>query len=323
VIRCQKCNFPLIPEKIEDEWLFSCSICNSQKQRNDSTFKCDCSEEGDVTYSTDIRILPGAGFLEAANDFINNTLKIKQFSDSFIIIGNTLRLIKLNKIRSDNLEYSLQNFNKWKTRARIKYQKASINKIKGDCRTLGRIKEKCKEKNYHPTKEDCQNCKISKMINERIIKGEYICLSRLFGFAIDEFFDGIHHGAEGADIQYEDIDADGKTWKIGIHLKSRNPNTKRCIGRGDKRIKGLYAQYCYSIYQINEGLLDEEIVGVSIPNTICPDVIASFKYLARRFKIPLLILQEEDWVRILHRAFEIIDLETHLKVPFESIQNLT
>jgi hypothetical protein len=194
--------------------------------------------------------------------------------------------------------------------ARINFQNPADSLKKEYCTTLGRIKEKCKRNNSHPTKEICAKCQQSMVTEKRIKEGEWMCLSRLFGIAIDEFFDGIHHGHEGMDLQYVDCDSDGNERKVGIHLKSRNYHKYRGIGRGDKKIKGLYAQYCYSIYQVVEGSLDEDIVGISIPNTIKQDVIESFRYMSQRFNIPIIILQEEDWIRILHIVLEKIELDS-------------
>ncbi|MHA1279858.1 MAG: hypothetical protein ACTSQ8_21870 [Candidatus Helarchaeota archaeon] len=310
ILRCSKCSLPFVPKMTDKGLRFSCPICDSIIIEDNELYKCECGEEIDITFSTDIKILPGSGFLRAVNNFINDILKSHQFNNSFVVIGQTLRLIRFRNKKPSKLEYSLHDFSKWNKRARIQFQKPSEYNLKNFYTILGRIKEKCKEKNYHPSSLDCQNCKMSNINNERIEKGEYMCLSRLFGFAIDEFFDGIHHGNEGADIQYEDFDHDSRKRKIGIHLKSRNIHKPNGIGRGKYRIKGLYAQYCYSIYQINENILDEDIMGISIPNKINSDVLESFRYISKMFNIPIIILQDEDWMKILNRAFELINLET-------------
>jgi hypothetical protein len=209
------------------------------------------------------------------------------------------------------LEYQLQDFFKWSRSARINYQTPADSKKKNYCTILGRIKEKCKKNNSHPTKEICAECQQSKITEERINNGGWMCLSRLFGIAIDEYFDGIHHGYEGFDLRYDDYDPERNEHKIGIHLKSRNIRSPKGVGRGDDNIKGLYAQYCYSIYQANENQLDEDIIGISIPNIINQDVIESYRYMSQCFNIPIIILQELDWIRILHRVFELIALDNY------------
>ncbi len=306
IILCPDCNTPLGAKHIDGKWVFCCTACKSFSIEDGTTYSCDCGEQIEITYSTDNRVLPGADFLRAVYEF-SERLQDISFDDSFIIIGRTLRLISLQKHQTHDYLVQLSDFHKWSKTARIQFQKPPQSKLIEYLRILGRIKEKCKKTNYHPKQSDCDVCKKSKISRKRIEDGKYMCLSRLFGIAINEFFDGIHHGYEGADIQYEDNNQNISV-KVGVHLKSRNPNVKKPIGRGKKSIKGLYAQYCYSIFQVAQSILDEDIMGISIPNVIAPDVLASFRFLAEKFQIPILILQEAEWIRILHTSLEVADL---------------
>ena len=139
----------------------------------------------------------------------------------------------------------------------------------------------------------------------RIQSGNEICLPRLFGYAIDENFDGIHHGHEIADIRYLDILVEnGEELNLGIHLKSRQHPRPRGLGRSVGSIKGLYTQYCYSAYSSAMRGENIDVIGISVPNVINDQVIENFVYLANQLGFSLIILAEDDWVKILDAAIE-------------------
>jgi hypothetical protein len=139
----------------------------------------------------------------------------------------------------------------------------------------------------------------------RILKGDEICLPRIFGYAIDKDFDGIHHGHEIADIRYPDIlDETGEQLNLGIHLKSREHSRKRGLGRSVPSVKGLYTQYCYSAYLAASKGENLNVIGISVPNVINDGVIENFQYLANQLGYPLVILTEVEWVKILDASIE-------------------
>jgi hypothetical protein len=144
----------------------------------------------------------------------------------------------------------------------------------------------------------------------RIKAGNDLCLSRLFGYAVDEEFDGVHHGHEIADIRYPDLWINtGEEKQIGIHLKSRERSKVRGLGRSVPSIKGLYTQYCHSAYLATIQGADLDIIGVSIPNTINDEVREDFQFVSGQFGYPLVILDEEDWFRIIDAAIEKATIE--------------
>jgi hypothetical protein len=139
----------------------------------------------------------------------------------------------------------------------------------------------------------------------RIQSGIEFCLPRLFGFAIDMEFNGVHHGHEIADIRYDDVLYDTEEHlALGIHLKSRQRSRPRGLGRSVGCVKGLYTQYCYSAYLSAMRGEKIDVIGISVPNIINDRVIENFEYLAAQLGFPLIILSENDWVKILDAAIE-------------------
>jgi hypothetical protein len=51
------------------------------------------------------------------------------------------------------------------------------------------------------------------------------------------------------------------------------------------------------------------VIGISVPNTINFQVIENFEYLANRLGFPLVILAEEEWLKILDACFERAEVE--------------
>lgn len=144
---------------------------------------------------------------------------------------------------------------------------------------------------------------------ERILSGTDICLPRIFGYAIDERFDGIHHGREIADIRYSDVlEETGEQLNLGIHLKSRERPRKLGLGRSVPSVKGLYTQYCYSAYLAAMRGENLNAIGISVPNVISKEVIDNFQYLANQLGYHLVILAEDEWIKILDAAIEKAEL---------------
>jgi hypothetical protein len=167
------------------------------------------------------------------------------------------------------------------------------------------MKEKCKQ---HPTLSDCNACLTQKISIEHFESGN-VCLLRTFGIPISTKFDGIHHGHEIADIVYTDS-IDGVNCKIGIHVKSAGTDkTKNGLGRSKNKIKELYAQIFYSLYQISQGIENFDILGIAIPNRVSEDVISSMKEILFRYGISFISIDKETWEKIIVSAEECLQFD--------------
>ena len=240
--------------------------------------------------------------MKTLHDFMS-ILEGQNFDGSFLIMGNLLRLIPARRVLGNHL--SLYSLRAWRVRAHIHQRNLSDRKKAKYTKALNLIKEKCTRNGGHPTREICAACMNEEITMQRILAGREICLPRIFGYAIDENFDGIHHGREIADIRYADInEGNSEQLNLGIHLKSRDTPKRNGLGRSVSAIKGLYTQYCYSAYLA--GMRGENLgaIGISIPNLISEEVKENFQYLSNQLGLPLIILTEDDWVKILDAVFE-------------------
>jgi len=123
-------------------------------------------------------------------------------------------------------------------------------------------------------------------------------------------FDGIHHGNEIADIYYDDY-INNVPIKIGIHVKSKTQdNYVNGLGRSCRKIKELYAQVFYSIYQHISGQQHFDVIGIAIPKIISNDVICSMRDLLKKIGISFITVDKSDWLKIYKLA--------HNNVLFES-----
>ncbi|GAP13241.1 hypothetical protein LARV_00992 [Longilinea arvoryzae] len=301
LLRCHECNFPLAPVENSQHLTFHC-INHPQILIQDGPFVCECGAELDITPSTDLRIFPGAEHLKTLHDFMS-ILEGQNFDGSFLIMGNLLRLLPARRVPGNRL--SLNNLRAWRVRAHIHQRNLTDRKKAKYTKALNKIKEKCARNGGHPTIEICTECMHEEITVQRILTGREICLPRLFGYAIDENFDGIHHGREIADIRYADIiEENDEQLNLGIHLKSRDTQKQNGLGRSVSAIKGLYTQYCYSAYLSGARDANLNAIGISIPNVIGEDVKENFDFLSTHLGFPLIILDEDDWVKILDIAIE-------------------
>ena len=69
-------------------------------------------------------------------------------------------------------------------------------------------------------------------------------------------------------------------------------------------MKGLYTQYCYSAYLAAMKGERINVIGISVPNILNDQVIDNFEYLSAQLGFPLIILSEDEWVKILDAAIE-------------------
>lgn len=312
LLRCPDCQDPLQPTTNDNgQTIFQCEKHPDALTILDGhQIRCDCGSEMDITLSTDIRIYPGANLLKSLHHFLAE-MENQQYDGSFQIQGNILHLVSKN--RNGMNQYNLDNFQCWQTRAHLHQRHPGENVAESYRSALSRLKEKCHQNNWHPSRETCVACMREQVTRKKVFDGSTksnICLPRLMGYAIDMDFDGIHHKHEIADIRYPDVLIDtGEQRNIGIHLKSRERPRKSGLGRSASGIKGLYAQYCHSVYSSAHRDVNMEIVGISIPNTINQEVTEDFQYLSNQLGFPLVILTEEDWVKILDAVLEKAEIE--------------
>lgn len=304
--QCPDCQAPYQPIIDDDQQIvFRCEKHPEHRIQDNQQVACECGGELEITFSADICIFPGADLIKSVHKYLS-AIESQSYDGTFLIQGNCLRLVP--KHRNVHHHYLLSNFRYWRARAR--YHQRNVNEATAEKyrRILFRIKEKCAHNDWHPTRETCLACMREQISLRKILAGstkDHICLPRLLGYAIDEEFDGIHHGHEVADIRYQDIlDETGRELNLGIHLKSREIPRKRGLGRSVSGVKELYAQYCHSVYLAAMDMETLDVIGISIPNNLHGDVIDDFHFLANQLGIPLMILAEDDWIKILDAAIE-------------------
>jgi hypothetical protein len=303
---CSICGSPLIPRVQNNEFIFVCPNHPQDLLLNDHSFACECGKEIEITFSSDLMIFPGARLLDSIHKFLD-ILENQGFDGNFVINGNILRVIpkKHLEYKFETNEYNLDQFHLWRNIAHI-HQCPVSDKEKEEYRhLLMNIKEKCKRNNLHPGYETCNLCMNEKLTISRIKAGKELCLARVLGYAIDKNFNGVHHKYEIADVQYADNIVNSKNEvNIGIHLKSREKQRPEGLGRSVHSIKGLYTQYCYSAYLKTSSIINLDIIGISIPNIIKNEIRQNFNFLSNQFGIPLIILDEDLWLKILKSVFE-------------------
>ena len=303
LLRCPLCQSPLAPVMTDEQQVvFQCMKHPEQRIANNQKTICECGGELEITFSTDIRIFPGAALIKSLHEFLS-VLENQHYDGTFLITANIFRLVPKKNIAVT--QYHLGDFKYWRIRAHF-HRRNPTDEHKKEYRiALNDIKEKCSRNNSHPTRDMCNACMREVISRERILSGTDICLPRIFGYAIDERFDGIHHGREIADIRYSDIlEETGEQLNLGIHLKSRERRRKLGLGRSVPSVKGLYTQYCYSAYLAAMRGENLNAIGISVPNVISKEVIDNFQYLANQLGYPLVILAEDEWVNILDAAIE-------------------
>lgn len=141
-----------------------------------------------------------------------------------------------------------------------------------------------------------------------------ICLPRALGFPIDHKFNGIHHGHEIADVQYQDtIDGTAQPVILAIHLKSRRQSSKGGLGRGVHSIQALYTQLFYSAYVALSEAVHFDVIGISIPNNVSTSVIESMQRLLNDLGFSFLVIDEGEWMKIVDTTLEQLQFETSAK----------
>lgn len=305
--RCRDCGSSIVDNMIPFGSELKCKSCGNISSIDD--YSCDCGNPIEITNLLNhVFVYPNLDTVREIKEILNNkTRDVVNFS-YFVLSLNQLKIISTDT----NIQWQeirLHDLIKWKTRAKINtitFSNKDEKRIQG---YLKKAREKCPINNKSPRKEDCKSCE-SKTLTESDLKSGNICLLRLYGLAIEEFFDGIHHGYEKADIVYRDtlIDTQGELL-IGIHFKSRG-NVKKPIGRGHKNIKEVMSQFVYSLYMNSIGKYKFDVIGISIPNIIEENMRLSFVEVSKLFNTRFICLEEPDWYKIIAKAEEnlIIDL---------------
>ncbi len=307
IYKCKNCSSLLIDES---ELLNSKLICKSCKSStNIDDFKCECGATIEMNdFLNHIFIYPDLETIIEIKDVLNSKVRDIVDFNYFVFSFSQIKIIE-NSVADNWKEMHLHDLKKWVTLGKINtivIGKQDERRIRG---YLSKAKEKCPIKDYHPRESDCIICK-SKTLSESDLKSGNICLLRLYGLAIEEFFNGIHHGNEEADISYVDEFLEsGDELRIGIHFKSK-ANVKKEVGRGNEFIKGVMSQFVYSLYMTKVGTFNFNVIGVSIPNIIEKNMRNSFIEVSKLFNTDFICLEEPDWIKIVAKAEENIILDS-------------
>jgi hypothetical protein len=303
--RCPDCIIPYSVRIKDDVIDVVCPKCNHEIS-TDQKLICECGTELEIAnIENHILVYPGFSLQQAIEDFINQNLDELNWQGVFIIDGLVLKLLQL---RAPQKELPgiirLSQLGSWQDKALYSRRKPNHKYLP----LLVMTKEKCFRNNAPPTIESCKICKKSNITEAQLQKKKEVCLPRIFGLPIDKEFDGIHHRYEIADIKYEDT-YNGIAVNLGIHLKSRTRARPEGLGKSVYPIKSLYTQTFFSAYQVLKGDADFDVIGISIPNAIKQEVIDSIQLLLNKLGYVLLVLDENDWLKIFDAALETIAFE--------------
>ena len=294
IVKCPQCEAIIDCIFERNDIIFRCPSCNNVIVPNE--YHCDCGEQCPILDPiSHLFIHPTKELLDAISYYLNHLHPVTANPGLFIFIGTRLILLSTQPIQNPQRVY-LDVFEKWRIRGRYHtHHPAPTDRL---IRILGQLKEKCNINNYHPQEEDCRACELNNLTTRDLDNGK-ICLLRAFGIPINERFDGIHHGHEGADIIYNDR-INNINMRIGIHFKTKSDsNPPRGLGRKNDKIKGLYAQVFYTLYNITRNNGHYDIIGISIPNRISNDVTDSMESILLRFGVSFIALDHDEWIRII------------------------
>ena len=271
---------------------------------------CDCGTPLYLSMPADAYIVPEPPLLESISRAAA-VITDRPFDVFFTIVGTLLRAFP-TVAPSLPPSLTLAELTYWRTRAHIHtYKSPKAKQREYIVHLLNKTKEKCFRDGIKPSIERCSSCKDNPLDPEWLPKGD-LCLPRVLGVAIDERFDGVHHGQELADVKYPDLlYATGAKLRLGIHLKSRLVKPPQLgAGRSTFAIKGLYAQVVYSAFKAHSGSLHLDVIGVAMPNTLLPEVTESMQFAANKMGYSFIAIAEEDWIKIVRVASDIIALGT-------------
>jgi len=297
--RCPHC---LEPHQIKEENGNLVAVCTRCRvEITDHQIQCECGTDIEfLTLANHIRLHPGTNLQQAINKFTSEHLDDFDWHGTFVIDGLLFKTLALRAIGELPPIIHLTDLLSWQRHARIH----QIQPREALLSIVNHTKEKCHRDNRPPNQALCDVCLAGLITEDQIRTRREVCSPRIMGIAINQQFDGIHHGHEVADIRYRDHLVDGGNQiDVGIHLKSRQKPRVEGLGRSVYAIKSLYTQIFYSAFQ---ALMDQDIafdvIGISIPNQIHPEVINSIQSLLNQLGFSLLVIEEDDWLRIFDAA---------------------
>jgi len=308
--QCPDCHLPYVVKMSGDTLLLECPNPKCRRRlKLYGGFECECGQVVPVAaFENHLRMFPGPELLDGLREFLE-AMDDVTWEGLFFISGYTLRLLPLPSPPARQI-ISLGDLRLWRVRAQyhVRHEPGGPRR-KALIRILKSTKEKCRQNNGHPTHEICARCLAGPISVEQVKTGE-ICLPRILGLAIAEGFDGVHHGYEVADVKYEDVfDDTGDPVRLGVHLKSRTRSRPKGLGRGARPVKGLYTQLFYSAYLALTGRAEFDVIGISVPNTIHKEVVASMQHLVNELGFSFLVLDECDWLKIADAVLEQLEVE--------------
>ena len=168
LIRCPLCQSPYEPVEQNQQIVFQCPNHQDQIIQDHQTIQCECAAELEGTFSSDLRLFPGAEILKTLHEFLAS-MENQGYDGTFVIIANVLRLIP--RRRQPANRYSLEDFRSWRLRAHLNQRHITEKGKQKYIRILNRIKEKCSRNGWHPTREICDACMNEKISPTRIRAG--------------------------------------------------------------------------------------------------------------------------------------------------------
>ncbi len=303
--RCPDCLLPYSVKFTDGNVGVACPKCKREVLLEE-TLICECGTEVELAeLESHIQIYPGPLLIQSIEDFVKQNLDEFSWGGIFVVDGLVLKIFKKRPsekglpgiVRLDQLGL-------WQERARYPNRRAYQKHLE----LLAMTKEKCYRNSSPPTIHGCEACKASVITENQIRKRKEVCLPRIFGLPIASEFDGIHHGHEIADIKYVDS-YNGTAINLGIHLKSRTTSRPEGLGKSVYQMKSLYTQAFYSAYQVFKGDIDFDVIGISIPNTVRAEVVESIQTLLNKLGFSLLVIDEDDWLKIFDAALETVAFE--------------
>jgi len=299
-IHCPICGYPVGFQIKNERAEIICNGCGNNIDNNE--IHCDC---GDlipiIDLYSNIEYLPKPELLEAVSLYSDNLHPKILLPLLFKIEGVSLLTLP-KKANTSARIISLSDLRFWSVRAHYN----SINTISSSAKKyVKNATEKCNVNNFHPRTSDCVKC-AKKKISQHDFESNAICLLRTFGIPIEIIFDGIHHGHEFADLVYTDT-FDDQEHKIAIHVKSHCKNTPpNGLGRSNNRIKGLYAQILYTLFELHKNKKNVDTIGIAIPNRISENVVVSIQTIVLRLGYSFIVIQESDWEKITQAAIDTV-----------------
>lgn len=298
--KCPSCQ-RLLKVKWKEGFVIYCPNRKCKKEYPDH-LDCECGQEIPIEEPVAfIRLFPEKGFIDSAANA--GTRLNCVFTGFFVIRGQQLLHLPPKNIRQEPLR--LDAFRSWHNI--MENPGAPVLTQEDAIKLLNRIREKClRGGTWVSSRAKCEACSGSPVIPHHIENRE-VCLLRLFGLPINQTFDGLHNGGEVADLYYDDyLIESGEKVKVGIHVKSREKeNPVRGMGRGKGKIQELYAQLAYSAYLAITGKKDLQILGIGIPNEVSNVVTDSMLAVMSDLGYPFILVNENDWIIILNRAYEV------------------